>query len=144
MRAVLARVSSAQVTVDGAVVGAIDCPETCGILALIGVTHDDGPDACDTMVRKIAELRILPDEKSVTDVGAPVLVVSQFTLYGRTAKGRRPSWSDAAPGNVAEPLVDRIIRGLQTRGIAVSTGVFGAMMQVTSTNEGPFTVIVEC
>ena len=78
MRAVLTRVSSAQVTVDDAVVGAIDCPETCGILALIGVTHDDGPDACDTMVRKIAELRILPDEKSVTDVGAPVLVVSHL------------------------------------------------------------------
>ncbi|GAB3591015.1 D-tyrosyl-tRNA(Tyr) deacylase [Corynebacterium faecale] len=144
MKAVLTRVSSASVTVDGDVVGQIDCPETGGLLALVGVGSEDAPDAWETMVRKIAELRILDEEKSVSDAGAPVLLVSQFTLMGRTAKGRRPSWSDAAPGDMAEPVIRKIADGLRARGIQVEEGRFGAMMQVTSVNEGPFTVLVEC
>lgn len=143
MRAVLTRVSSASVTVDGEVVGAIDCPDTGGILALVGVGAEDSPDAWETVARKIAELRILDGERSVTDVGAPVLLVSQFTLMGRTAKGRRPSWSDAAPGDIAEPVIARIAEELRSRGITVEEGRFGAKMRVASVNEGPFTVIVE-
>ncbi|ALC06106.1 D-tyrosyl-tRNA(Tyr) deacylase [Corynebacterium deserti GIMN1.010] len=144
MKAVLTRVSSASVTVNDEVVGSIDCPDTGGILALVGVGVADTDDAWETMVRKIAELRILDGERSVSDVGAPVLLVSQFTLHGRTAKGRRPSWSDAAPGDVAEPIMNKIAHGLRQRGIDVSEGRFGAMMKVTSVNEGPFTVLVEC
>ena len=101
MKAVLTRVTSASVTVDGETVGAIDCPDTGGILALVGIGRDDADDAWKTMARKIAELRILDGELSATDTGAPVLLVSQFTLMGRTAKGRRPSWSDAAPGDLS-------------------------------------------
>lgn len=140
MKAVLTRVSSASVTVDGEIVGQIGT----GLLALVGVGRDDAADAWDTMVRKIAELRILDGELSVEDAGASVLLVSQFTLHGRTAKGRRPSWSDAAPGDIAEPTIARIAEGLRARGIHVEQGRFGAMMQVTSVNEGPFTVLVEC
>lgn len=143
MRAVLTRVTSASVTVDGEVVGAIDCPDTGGILALVGVGRNDGEKAWEVVARKIAELRILEGERSVTDAGAPVLLVSQFTLMGRTAKGRRPSWADAAPGEVAEPVIERIAAELRGRGIAVETGRFGATMQVASVNDGPFTVIVE-
>lgn len=143
MRAVLTRVTSASVTVDGEVVGAIDCPDTGGILALVGVGRNDGEEAWEVVARKIAELRILEGERSVTDAGAPVLLVSQFTLMGRTAKGRRPSWADAAPGEVAEPVIERIAAELRGRDIAVETGRFGATMQVTSVNDGPFTVIVE-
>lgn len=144
MKAVLTRVSSASVTVDDEVVGQIECPETGGLLALVGVGADDAPDAWETMVRKIAELRILDDEKSISDVGAPVLLVSQFTLMGKTARGRRPSWSDAASGDMAEPVIRKIADGLRARGIAVEEGRFGAMMKVASVNEGPFTVLVEC
>lgn len=144
MKAVLTRVSSASVSVDNETVGAIDCPDTGGILALVGVGAADSDDAWETMVRKIAELRILDGEQSVSDVNAPVLLVSQFTLHGRTAKGRRPSWSDAAPGEVAEPVIEKIAQGLRERGITVEQGRFGAMMKVTSVNEGPFTVLVEC
>ena len=143
MRAVLTRVTSALVTVDGEVVGAIDCPDTGGILALVGVGRNDGEEAWEVVARKIAELRILEGERSVTDAGAPVLLVSQFTLMGRTAKGRRPSWADAAPGEVAEPVIERIAAELRGRNITVETGRFGATMQVTSVNDGPFTVIVE-
>lgn len=157
MRAVLTRVSEASVTVDNAVVGSITCPDTGGILALIGVSREDvaadggssateGPtlkERMDTMARKIAELRILDGETSVVDSGAPVLVVSQFTLYGRTAKGRRPSWSDAAPGDAAEPVLQGVVARLRERGITVEEGRFGAMMRVSSVNEGPFTVLVE-
>lgn len=135
--------SSASVTVDGEVVGAIDCPETGGILALVGVGANDAADAWETVARKIAELRILDGELSVTDAAAPVLLVSQFTLMGRTAKGRRPSWSDAAPGDVAKPVMDKIATALRERNIHVEEGVFGADMQVASVNQGPFTVIVE-
>lgn len=143
MRAVLTRVTSASVTVDGEVVGAIDCPATGGILALVGVGRNDSEGAWEVVARKIAELRILDGERSVSDAGAPVLLVSQFTLMGRTAKGRRPSWADAAPGEVAEPVIERIAGALRGRGITVETGRFGAMMQVSSVNDGPFTVIVE-
>lgn len=144
MRAVLTRVTEAAVTVDGKVVGAIDCPETGGILALVGVGREDSDAAWETMARKIAELRILEGEVSVTDAHAPVLLVSQFTLMGRTAKGRRPSWSDAAPGPEAEPIINKIADELRNRGITVETGQFGAMMKVSSVNDGPFTVLVEC
>lgn len=150
MRAVLTRVSSASVTVDGGVVGAIDCPETGGLLALVGVSREDTAvntaeleAKIEKMARKIAELRILEGEKSVEEAGAPVLVVSQFTLYGKTAKGRRPSWSDAAPGDAAEPVIEKIIARLLARGVHVETGKFGAMMEVASVNQGPFTVLVE-
>lgn len=143
MKAVLTRVTNASVTVDGAVVGAIDCPETGGVLALVGVGRDDAEDAWRTVARKIAELRILDGEVSLEDAGAPVLLVSQFTLMGRTAKGRRPSWSDAAPGGVAEPVIERIAAELRRRGITVEQGRFGAHMEVASVNDGPFTVIVE-
>ena len=146
MRAVLTRVSEATVSVDGETVGAIASPETGGLLALIGVSREDMDDwqpRAEKMARKIAELRILDGEVSVVDTGAPVLVVSQFTLYGRTAKGRRPSWADAAPGPEAEPVIAAIVANLRERGVSVETGQFGAKMRVSSVNEGPFTVLVE-
>ena len=143
MKAVLSRVTSASVTVEGETVGAIDCPETGGILALVGVGSEDADDSWETMVRKIAELRILDGEVSVEEAGAPVLLVSQFTLMGRTKKGRRPSWTDAAPGDAAEPVIAKIAEGLRARGIHVEEGRFGAMMEVASVNSGPFTVLVE-
>ncbi|MGW2093770.1 D-aminoacyl-tRNA deacylase [Promicromonospora sukumoe] len=140
MRAVLQRVTRASVVVDGEVVGAIDKP---GVLALVGVTHDDGPAQVETIARKIADLRILHDEQSVADVGAPVLVVSQFTLYGDARKGRRPTWNQAAPGPVAEPLVDAVVAALRERGLTVETGRFGADMQVELVNDGPVTILLE-
>lgn len=140
MRAVIQRVIGARVTVDGETVGAIDGP---GLVALVGVTHDDGPEQVERIVRKIAELRILHDEQSVTDVGGQVLVVSQFTLYADTRKGRRPTWNAAAQGPVAEPLVDQVVAGLRARGLTVATGRFGAMMQVELTNDGPVTILLE-
>ena len=140
MRAVLQRVTSASVSVDGEVVGAID---RRGLVALVGVTHGDGPDQVEAMARKISELRILREERSVLDEGAPVLVVSQFTLYADTRKGRRPSWSNAAPGPVAEPLVDAVVEALRARGVEVATGRFGAMMEVTLVNDGPVTLVVD-
>ena len=153
MRAVLTRCLSASVTVDDEVVGSFEATETGGILALIGVSTEDieagesNPAVLDnkisTMARKIAELRILDGESSVESTGAPVLVVSQFTLYGRTAKGRRPSWSDAAPGPAAEPVINKVIEQLRARNIHVEEGRFGAMMKVASVNDGPFTVLVE-
>lgn len=143
MKAVLTRVTRAEVTVDGETVGAIDCPDTGGILALVGAGRGDAPEAWRTVARKIAELRILEGELSVEDAGAPVLLVSQFTLMGRTAKGRRPSWSDAAPGGEAAPVIEAIADDLRSRGIHVEQGRFGAHMQVASVNDGPFTVIVE-
>ena len=146
MRAVLTRVSEASVTVNGETVGAIASSETGGLLALIGVSREDMDDwqpRAEKMARKIAELRILDGEVSVIDAGAPVLVVSQFTLYGRTAKGRRPSWADAAPGPEAEPVIAAIIANLRERGVSVETGQFGAKMRVSSVSEGPFTVLVE-
>ena len=144
MKAVLTRVKSASVTVDGSVVGHVDGGDTGAILALVGVGREDTADAWETMARKIAELRILDGELSAVDAGAPVLVVSQFTLMGATKKGRRPSWVDAAPGPEAEPVIEKIVENLRNRGLTVETGQFGAMMEVTSVNDGPFTVLVEC
>lgn len=144
MKAVLTRVKSASVTVDGSVVGHVDGGDTGAILALVGVGREDAADAWETMARKIAELRILDGELSAVDAGAQVLVVSQFTLMGATKKGRRPSWVDAAPGPEAEPVIEKIVEKLRNRGLTVETGQFGAMMVVTSVNDGPFTVLVEC
>ena len=132
MKAVLTRVTRAAVRVDGEIVGEIDGGDTGGILALVGVGRDDAPDSWETMARKIAELRILDGEKSASDVGAPVLVVSQFTLMGATKKGRRPSWTDAAPGEVAEPVIARIVADLRARGLEVAEGRFGALTDSTS------------
>ena len=140
MRTVLQRVTSARVVVGGVVVGEICRP---GLLALVGVTHDDGPEQVERTARKIAELRILREEQSVLDTGAPVLVVSQFTLYGDTRKGRRPSWTAAAAGPVAEPLVDGVVAALRQRGIEVATGTFGADMEVSLVNDGPVTLVVD-
>lgn len=144
MKAVLTRVKSATVTVDGEVVGHVDGAETGAILAIVGVGKQDSDDAWEIMTRKIAELRILDGELSAVDAGAPVLVVSQFTLMGETKKGRRPSWVNAAPGEVAEPVIEKIVEELRKRGLQVETGSFGAMMEVSSVNDGPFTVLVEC
>lgn len=143
MKAVLMRVSSAAVCVDGETIGAIDCPETGGLLALVGVGANDGENAWQTMARKIAELRILEGDVSVAEVGAPVLLVSQFTLMGETVKGRRPSWSAAAHRDVAEPVMKLLAAELRERGVTVKEGRFGAHMRVSSVNDGPFTVIVE-
>ena len=140
MRAVLQRVTSASVVVGGEVVGAIDRP---GLVALVGVTHDDGPDQVEWLARKIADLRLLRDEQSVLDAGAPVLVVSQFTLYGDARKGRRPTWNAAAPGPVAEPVVDAVVAALRQRGIEVETGTFGADMAVSLVNDGPVTLVLD-
>jgi len=142
MRVLVQRVSSASVTVDGQVVGAVR-PEGQGLLALVGVTHTDDAGKAARMAEKLWQLRILDDEKSAADVTAPVLVVSQFTLYGNTAKGRRPTWNAAAPGAIAEPLVTAFADALRALGAHVETGVFGAHMQVELVNDGPVTVLLE-
>ncbi|WP_298323621.1 D-aminoacyl-tRNA deacylase [Haloactinopolyspora sp.] len=144
MRAVIQRVTSASVSVDGDVVGAIDPGDGAqGLLVLVGVTHDDDNDTAAKLARKVWGLRILDDERSASDVGAPILVVSQFTLYADTAKGRRPSWGAAAPGPVSEPLVEAFVAALRDLGADVATGVFGADMQVSLVNDGPVTLIVD-
>lgn len=140
MRAVVARVTRASVTVDETVVGAIDEP---GLLVLLGVGTQDTAVAATTMARKLHELRILADEQSIATTGAPILIVSQFTLYGDTRKGRRPSWTAAARPEIAEPLVNAVIDELRSRGARVATGRFGAKMAVESINDGPFTVLLE-
>ncbi len=140
VRAVVARVTRASVTVSGEVVGSFDEP---GLLVLLGVSVSDTPEQATTMARKLHELRVLRDEQSCATAGAPLLVVSQFTLYGETRKGRRPSWTAAARPAEAEPLVDAVVASLRERGARVETGRFGAMMSVASVNDGPFTVIVE-
>ncbi len=142
MRVLVQRVSSASVSVDGEVVGAI-APDGQGLLALVGVTHDDDPDKARRLAEKLWYLRILADERSAADVDAPILVISQFTLYADTAKGRRPSWNAAAPGAVAEPLVTTFADALRGLGAHVQTGVFGADMRVELVNEGPVTVLLE-
>jgi D-aminoacyl-tRNA deacylase len=139
-------VSQASVTVEGRVVGAIDGP---GLLALVGVTHDDTPEQARKLAAKLWGLRVFDGaaegapEASCSDLGAPLLVISQFTLYGDTRKGRRPSWIAAAPGPVAEPLVDEIVAELRRLGAHVETGVFGADMKVALVNDGPITLILE-
>jgi D-tyrosyl-tRNA(Tyr) deacylase len=137
---VVQRATRASVTVDGAVVGAFDGE---GLVVLVGVTPGDGPDQVEYLARKIAELRVLRGERSAAEAGAPVLVVSQFTLYGDARKGRRPTWNAAAPGPVAEPLVDAVVADLRARGLAVATGVFGADMAVELVNDGPVTLLLE-
>ncbi|PSK97547.1 D-tyrosyl-tRNA(Tyr) deacylase [Haloactinopolyspora alba] len=144
MRAVVQRVASASVRVDGEVIGEID-PGAGGqgLLVLLGVAHDDDPGTAAKLARKVWGLRILNDEQSAADVGAPVLVVSQFTLYADTAKGRRPSWGAAAPGPVSEPLVEAFVAALRELGATVATGAFGADMQVSLVNDGPVTLILD-
>jgi D-tyrosyl-tRNA(Tyr) deacylase len=137
---VVQRAASASVSVDGEVVGALDGP---GLMILVGVTHTDTPAVAARLAAKIWTLRILAEERSASDVGAPLLVVSQFTLYADTAKGRRPSWGAAAPRPVSEPLVDAFVAALRGLGAQVATGVFGAMMQVSLVNDGPVTVIMD-
>jgi D-tyrosyl-tRNA(Tyr) deacylase len=139
VRAVVQTVGRASVTVDDEVVGRI----SDGLLVLLGVTHSDTPTTAATMARKVHELRILDDEESAATAGAPVLVVSQFTLYGDTRKGRRPSWTAAAPAEVAEPLVTAFCAALRERGATVETGRFRAHMLVESVNVGPRTVLLE-
>ncbi|KQS71317.1 D-aminoacyl-tRNA deacylase [Modestobacter sp. Leaf380] len=142
MRAVVTRVGRASVEVEGAVVGEIGA----GLLALVGVGRSDTAAHARELARKVHELRVFPSadgERSAADLGLEVLVVSQFTLYGDTRKGRRPSWVDAAPGDVAEPLVAAVVAELRDRGAVVATGVFGASMRVTSVNEGPMTLLVD-
>jgi D-aminoacyl-tRNA deacylase len=142
MRVLVQRVSSASVSVDGKVVGAIR-PQGQGLLAFVGVTHSDDLAKARRLAEKLWNLRILADEKSAADVNAPILVISQFTLYADTAKGRRPSWNAAAPGSVAEPLMDAFAEALRGLGAHVETGVFGANMQVELINDGPVTVTLE-
>ncbi len=139
MRAVLQRVSEASVTVDGEIVGQIGP----GLVALVAAATTDTDADAVTMARKIADLRILDGELSVSDTGTEVLLISQFTLYGDTRKGRRPSWSAAARGDQAEPLVDKVAEELRARGITTALGIFGADMKVALVNDGPFTVIVD-
>ena len=169
MRAVIQRATSGEVRVGGEVVGRLalsggsagsggaagsvgsagdEAGEGAGgarqgLVVLLGVQRGDGSEQVATVARKIAELRILDDERSALDAGAPILVISQFTLYGDTRKGRRPSWAHAAPGDEAEPLVDAVVADLRGRGLLVETGQFGAMMEVSLVNDGPFTVLVE-
>jgi D-tyrosyl-tRNA(Tyr) deacylase len=142
MRVLVQRVTSASVSVDGEIVGVIR-PQAQGLLALVGVTHGDDEQKAQRMAEKLWQLRILDDEKSASDVGAPILVVSQFTLYANTAKGRRPTWNAAAPGAAAEPLVTAFAEALRSLGAVVETGVFGADMQVSLVNDGPVTVLLE-
>lgn len=143
MRAVVQRVLSASVAVAGEVVGAIEPGERGGLLVLLGVTHDDGPAEVAWMARKLWDLRILREERSASDVGAPLLVVSQVTLYGDARNGRRPTWQAAAPGPVSEPLYDAVCAELQRLGGTVARGVFGADMQVSLVNDGPVTLVLD-
>lgn len=140
MRVVIQRVTRAAVRVNGEMVGAIEQP---GYLVLVGITHGDGAAQIAKLADKTANLRLLEGEKSLLDEGAPVLAVSQFTLYGDAKKGRRPSWSAAAPGAVSEPLFNDYVQALRERGLHVETGVFGADMQVELVNDGPVTLILD-
>ena len=142
MRVLVQRVTSTAVSVSGKVVGAIE-PDGQGLVALVGVTHDDNADVARRMAEKLWQLRILEAEKSASDIGAPILVISQFTLYANTAKGRRPSWNAAAPATAAQPLVDVFAAALRELGAEVATGRFGAHMEVALVNDGPVTVLLE-
>ncbi|TNM59304.1 D-tyrosyl-tRNA(Tyr) deacylase [Streptomyces sp. NP160] len=140
MRAVVQRASSGRVVVDGREVAALDGP---GLVVLVGVSVDDGPDDAAQVARKVADLRVLRGELSALDAGAPVIVVSQFTLLADTRKGRRPTWAGAARGDVAEPLVEAVVADLRERGLRVGTGVFGADMAVELVNDGPVTIVLD-
>jgi D-tyrosyl-tRNA(Tyr) deacylase len=140
VRVVIQRASEASVSVGGSVVGELPRP---GLVVLVGVTHSDTAATAAALARKVFYLRILPDEKSCADLSAPLLVISQFTLYADTAKGRRPTWQAAAPRPVAEPLVGAFAEALRGLGASVQTGVFGAEMQVRLVNDGPVTLVIE-
>ncbi|KQV24215.1 MULTISPECIES: D-aminoacyl-tRNA deacylase [unclassified Kitasatospora] len=143
MRAVVQRVAEAAVTVDGETVGAIEGP---GLCVLVGVTHDDTPEKAAQLARKLWSVRLFDNgetELSCSDLNAPLLVISQFTLYGDARKGRRPTWNAAAPGPLAEPLVDAVVAELRALGATVETGRFGADMKVSMVNDGPFTILLE-
>jgi len=140
VRAVVQRVSQASVTVDGQTAGAISEP---GLLVLVGITHDDTAEKAAKLAAKLWGLRILEGEKSCSDVSAPLLVISQFTLYADTRKGRRPTWQAAAPGPFAEPLVEAVVSSLRELGADVQIGIFGANMKVSLVNDGPVTIILE-
>jgi D-tyrosyl-tRNA(Tyr) deacylase len=142
MRVLVQRVASATVSVDGQAVGAIR-PAGQGLLAFVGVTHGDDADKAGRLAEKLWQLRILDDDRSASDVDAPIMVVSQFTLYADTAKGRRPSWNAAAPGAAAEPQVAAFVQALRDLGAGVETGIFGAHMQVQLVNDGPVTILLE-
>ncbi|SCK50371.1 D-tyrosyl-tRNA(Tyr) deacylase [Streptomyces sp. WMMB 714] len=148
MRAVVQRVNGASVVVeadppDGTAPATVGEITGEGLCVLVGVTHEDTDATAARLAAKLWSLRILDGEKSCSDVGAPLLVVSQFTLYGDARKGRRPTWNAAAPGDVAEPLVDEVVAQLRKLGAEVATGRFGAKMRVSLTNDGPFTVLLE-
>lgn len=134
------RASSGRVVVDGREVAALDGP---GLVVLVGVSVDDGPDDAAQVARKVADLRVLRGELSAVDAGAPVIVVSQFTLLADTRRGRRPTWAGAARGEVAEPLVEAVVAALRERGLRVGTGVFGADMAVELVNDGPVTILLD-
>jgi D-aminoacyl-tRNA deacylase len=140
VRAVVQRVSEARVVVDGETVGALDRP---GLVVLVGVTHTDTLSHAQWIASKVHTLRILQDEKSCADVDAPLLVISQFTLYADTRKGRRPSWSAAAPADIAEPLVAAVVDALRVLGAEVATGRFGADMKLHLVNDGPMTLVID-
>jgi D-tyrosyl-tRNA(Tyr) deacylase len=140
MRSVVQRVLSASVSVEGDVVGKIDGP---GLVVLLGVTHDDASAEVVWMARKIWELRVMREEKSASELGSPILVISQFTLYGNARKGRRPTWNAAAPGPVSEPVYEAVCTELERLGATVARGSFGANMQVSLVNDGPVTLILE-
>lgn len=139
MRAVVQRVTHASVTVDEQVVGEIGT----GLMVLLGVTHDDTPDTAKALAAKVWRLRIMREERSAEDLGAGVLVVSQFTLYADTRKGRRPTWAAAAPGPVSEPLYEQFCAELRALGAPVSQGIFGADMEIRLTNDGPTTLVLD-
>jgi len=140
VRAVVQRASEASVSVDGEAVARLERP---GLVVLVGVTHDDTVDHARRLAAKVHDLRILDGERSAADIDAPLLVVSQFTLYADTAKGRRPSWSAAAPAELAEPLVEEVVAELRRRGATVGTGRFGAHMHVHLVNDGPVTLVID-
>jgi len=137
---VVQRVSEARVVVDGETVGALDRP---GLVVLVGVTHIDTPSQAEWIASKVHTLRILEDEKSCADVDAPLLVISQFTLYADTRKGRRPSWNAAAPADIAEPLVAAVVSALRVLGAEEATGRFGADMKLHLVNDGPMTLVID-
>jgi D-aminoacyl-tRNA deacylase len=140
VRSVLQRALRASVTVGDEVVGGFDVP---GLVVLLGVTHDDGPREIEWMAHKIRDVRLLRDERSIGELGAPALVISQFTLYGDARKGRRPTWNAAAPGSVAEPIYDAVCDRMAELGTPVSRGRFGADMAVELVNDGPVTIVLD-
>lgn len=140
MRVVITRVTEASVTVDGDVVAELPRP---GLLVLVGIATDDGPEQASAVAAKIWSLRILDGERSASDIDAPILVISQFTLHAATRKGRRPSWNAAAPAGTSEPLVELFCQELEALGADVSRGRFGADMQVSSVNDGPITILID-